>query len=48
VPTLAFHSNYWQTQAPEPPGDPATGDPSFARWQIVVLSSVLLCVFLAG
>jgi hypothetical protein len=43
MPTLAFHSNYWQTQAAEPPGDPgSSGDSIYPVWQMTVLTTLLL------
>jgi hypothetical protein len=48
MPTLAFHSNYWQTQAVPPPGDPATGLPVYPTWQMTILTTLLLCVVVAG
>jgi hypothetical protein len=48
MPTLAFHSNYWQTQAVPPPGDPEMGLPNYPAWQMTILTTLLLCVVVAG
>ena len=55
MPTLALHSQYWQTQGGAPPDPPGvSGQSGYPAWQAVILSqgsaaaAVLLLVYLAS
>ena len=49
MPTGAFHSHYWQTQAAEPPVTPgASGAGGYPPWQTTTLISLLLVIVLGG
>jgi len=43
MPTGAFHSLYWQTQAPViPPAPGVSGSGGYPNWQVVTLATCLL------
>jgi hypothetical protein len=43
MPTVALHSHYWQTQAPEPViGPGASGSGGYPNWQMNILRAVVI------
>lgn len=49
MPSLAFHSHYWQTQTPEPEiGPGASGQGGYPPWQMTVVGTWIVWVLLSG